>query len=103
MRKTLQVLAALFALLLISGFASIPQASGATLVVLDRSGQPVTRITDGDSIRLRLSLPAAVTNSQTYTFRLDDLSSSVGTCEIASGSSCETDAFAALGWHWDAG
>ena len=103
MRRILQVLTVLFALLSASGFALLPQASGASVDVLDRSGQPVTRITDGDTVRLRLTLSTSVSTPQTYTFKLDNLDLSVGTCDIATGSSCETDAASSLGWHWDSG
>ena len=103
MRRTLQVLTVLFALLSAFGFAWAPRAPGAALEVLDRSGHPTTRITDGNTVRLRLTLPSPVSNPQTYTFKLDDLGLVIGTCEIASGSSCESDPFASLGWHWDPG
>ena len=98
-----RMLLVLIALLSASGFTSVPQAAGASVDVLDRSGQPVTRITDGDTIRLRITFSSPPANSQTFTFKLDDLSVSVGTCDIASGSSCETDAASALGWYWDSG
>ena len=58
MRRTLLVLTVLFVLYSTSGFVSPRQVAGAALEVLDRSGQPATRITDGDTVSLRLTLPA---------------------------------------------
>ncbi len=103
MWRTLLVLAALFALLAGSGFAFLPQSRGGSVEVLDRSGQPAARITDGDTIRLRLTLDAPGSSTQTYQFKLDDLGLSVGSCDISSGSTCQTDAIPALGWYWDPG
>ena len=103
MWRTLLVLAAFFALLSTSGFAAPPQPSAATVVVLDRPGQPTARITDGDTVRLRLVLSSPVSGSQSYTFKLDNLGLAVGTCDIVAASSCETDPAPSLGWHWDPG
>jgi pimeloyl-ACP methyl ester carboxylesterase len=102
MRRMFLVLTALFALSSASGFALAPQVSGASVEILDRSGKVATRITDGDTIRLRVALPSVASSPQNYTFKLDETSATVGTCQLGSGSSCETDAFEALGWHWDA-
>jgi pimeloyl-ACP methyl ester carboxylesterase len=103
MRRTLLVLTALFALFPTLGLARRPETPGAAVKLLDRSGQPATSITDGDTVRLRLTLPGPVSTPQTYTFKLDDLDLAIGTCDIASGSTCQTDAAPALGWHWDPG
>jgi pimeloyl-ACP methyl ester carboxylesterase len=102
MRHTLQLFIAFVILGPFFGLRGYPADTSSGVEILDRSGSPVTHITDGDTIRLRLTLPAAG-SPQTYTFRLDDLDLVVATCEVASGSSCQTEPVLSLGWHWDAG
>ncbi|MGZ6315896.1 MAG: esterase/lipase family protein, partial [Anaerolineales bacterium] len=103
MRRTLQVLTALFILFYLCAFGSYRQDSGNAIVLLDRSGKPATRITDGDTVRLQLSVAQPVTSPQTYTFKLDNSDLAVSTCSISTGTTCQSDPVLSLGWHWDAG
>lgn len=78
------------------------QASEARITVLDRDGQAVTEITDGDSIRLQITLSQVVETQETIQFTIGDASLPVGSCVIpSSNDSCTTDLFATLGWYWD--
>ncbi len=79
------------------------QDSANAVVLLDRSGKPATRITDGDTVRLQLSVAQPLTNPQTYTFKLDNSDLAVSTCSISTGTTCQSDPVLSLGWHWDAG
>jgi pimeloyl-ACP methyl ester carboxylesterase len=83
-----------------SGHAQTPPAS---LLILDRDQKAVTRITDGDQIRLQISLGARTNETVTAEFHLEDASPSFANCEISTDASqCETAPFSALGWHWQA-
>src|SRR5512140_2825702 len=103
MKRTLQRLTILFTSIWLCGFSSPGQPPAGTLELLDRTGQPTTRITDGDTVRVRLTLVAAVADPETFTFKIDDMNVSVGACELSAGATCQTDPASALGWHWDPG
>jgi pimeloyl-ACP methyl ester carboxylesterase len=80
------------------------QTSPASILILDRDQKPVTRITDGDQIRLQIGLGAKTNESVTAEFRLEAASASFASCEIPTGASqCETAPFSASGWHWQSG
>ena len=85
----------------ISGF--IPnQQNTASLSVLNLEDQPVTQLTDGDTIHIRVTLPNPVTEQQKINFQLGDSSTIVSSCVITSGkTSCTTDPFPSLGWSWE--
>jgi hypothetical protein len=94
-------------LILVLAISAIPiltpraQTDNALITVLDRSGQSVTRITDGNTLRLEITLPQASPADQTITFTLDGGREAVGACTISAGKDgCQTDPFHALGWHW---
>jgi len=99
MRRTFYLILFL-SMLIVSGFAPWSQNTTA-LVVLNRNSQPVTAITDGNVIKLQITLAQAATQPATISFSLDD-GSVVGSCVVAGGQpGCTTDSFYALGWHWD--
>jgi hypothetical protein len=107
MRRILRVLSAFAAVIVVfflAGFGTVPVAADAVVTVLNRSGQATTRITDGDTLRLQVTLSQKTTQPRTITFTLGEHGLAVGSCTVAaSGNSCQTDPFPSLGWHWDAG
>ncbi len=102
MRKLLLVLIIFLNTFFIQGFSSTSQSNQATITILNRANQVTTQITDGDTIRIQITLPQAVSAQETITFILGDISLAGGSCIITSGNkSCTTDPFTSLGWHWD--
>lgn len=102
MRKLLLAILSLN-ILFVQGFSVQAQSNQAIVTILNRTNQATTKITDGDSIRIQLTLPQAVSTQETITFSVNDLSLTGGSCIITSGNkSCTTDSLLALGWHWDA-
>jgi pimeloyl-ACP methyl ester carboxylesterase len=102
MRRILLVLNGMIIIFSLYGFGSGRQASNANVIILNRSGQPTSRITDGDTIRLQVKLSQALTQQGSVTFTLGHQGVAVGSCIIpAGGVTCQTDAFPSLGWHWD--
>ncbi|MBI5650783.1 MAG: alpha/beta hydrolase [Chloroflexi bacterium] len=76
-----------------------PARAQAALVVLDKANQPIAKLTDGDSIKLKATV-AQVNQPTQVAFTLDD-GARVSECTIAGGGmSCETASFATLGWAW---
>lgn len=101
MRRTLLTLTVLLSLLSVSGFNPFQQSN--TLAILNRAGQPTAQITDGDTLKLQITLSQSVTQQENITFTLGDQSTPVTACVIPSGNTtCTTEAFSALGWHWSA-
>lgn len=102
MHRLIRFLFVLLSLPALYGFSSERQTAANAIIILDRNGQPVSNLTDGNNIRLRVTLPQAAAQTETITFLLDD-DTPVGSCVAASGeSTCESDLFPALGWYWDA-
>ena len=86
----------------VQGFSVQSQSNRAIVTILNRTNQATTKIMDGDSIRISITLPQAVSTQETMTFALNDVSLSGGSCIITSGNkSCATDSLASLGWYWD--
>ena len=100
-----KTLAVLIVSLVVSAFPVLTpraQIKNPHITVLDRSGQSVTRITDGNTLRLEITLPGPTPSDQTITFTLDE-SETAGDCTVATGKTgCQTDPFPALGWYWGA-
>jgi pimeloyl-ACP methyl ester carboxylesterase len=70
-------------------------------MVLDREESPVSTITDGDQIRLKIALGESANSTLAVSFTLKSTASSIGACTIpAGGDECQTEPFASLGWHW---
>jgi len=75
--------------------------SAAQLLVLGNDGTPLTRLTDGDMVRLQLTLPEPSSQALPVAFSLEASDQPLVGCTIAEGSSdCMTEAFATLGWYW---
>jgi len=68
MRRDFLALTVLFSLLFVSGFAPLQQSN--TISILNRSGQPASQITDGDTIQIKVTLSQPVTQQETITFLL---------------------------------
>lgn len=103
MRRAFLTLTVLFSLLSLSGFAPLPQSGETTIAIINRAGQPTVQITDGDTLKLQITLSQSVTQQENITFTLGDQSAPVAACVIPNGNTtCTTEAFSALGWHWDA-
>jgi pimeloyl-ACP methyl ester carboxylesterase len=80
------------------------QVSAGEITVLDRSRSPVSRITDGDQMRLRIMLAEDVQEPLPFQFTLDGAGPTIANCTIPAGSDqCETEPFTSLGWHWQHG
>ena len=80
------------------------QATDALLTILDKDGKSVVQLTDGDTVRLRLELPAKLAQETAVSFRLLSLDVEVAGCTIQAGrSGCESEPFASLGWFWNPG
>jgi len=102
MRNLLLVVIVFLNTFFIQGFSSTAQSSEATIIILNRANQATTQIMDGDTIRIQITLPQAVSAQETITFTLGNILVAGGSCIITSGSkSCTTDSFTSLGWHWD--
>jgi pimeloyl-ACP methyl ester carboxylesterase len=81
-------------------FVMVQQVGDATITVLNRANQATTQITDGDSLQLQITLSQPATQQQDIHFLFDD--TTVGACLIPNGgTTCKTDRFSALGWHWN--
>ena len=77
------------------------QAGQPELALLDRSDEPVTSITDGDEVRLRIRLPENALAAAAVAFALPDSGAFSTGCTIEAGSDqCVSPAFHALGWYW---
>lgn len=95
-------------ILLVGVILSIPapargalQPGPAEIEVLGADGSPVNRITDGNTIRLRLVLPQPSGADRSVPFMLAGRRSPIATCPLARGEgSCETEALFSLGWYW---
>lgn len=102
MRKRALFFIVLLVVLSTQAFGPPRQVDESNILLLNRANQATTKITDGDSIRVQVTLPQAVSIQQTVTFTFDNVSLTVGSCLITSGkTSCTTDLFSALGWYWD--
>ena len=94
----------LLGILLVIAARAYPQGAveqGATLVVLNRTGEPIAAITDGDLLSLKVQLARAVARPTGVTFGLEGASRPAASCTIASGeNTCTSAALHALGWYW---
>jgi triacylglycerol esterase/lipase EstA (alpha/beta hydrolase family) len=100
MRKRALCFIVLLVMLTTQAFALAQQTAETKIIVLNRANQPTTQIIDGDSIQLQITLPQSAAQQQNIDFLFDD--TTVGACLIPSGgTTCKTDAFPSLGWHWN--
>jgi pimeloyl-ACP methyl ester carboxylesterase len=105
MRKIITVLLLLpvaFALMRtppVHGQAGLPQ-----ILLLDRDGDPVTSIVDGNQVSLRIRLDEDTGEETRVAFTTPNVDGPLAECVIQTGSdSCDTPPVHALGWYWDPG
>jgi pimeloyl-ACP methyl ester carboxylesterase len=105
MRKIITVLLLLpvaFALMRtppVHGQAGLPQ-----ILLLDRDGDPVTSIVDGNQVSLRIRLDEDTGGETRVAFTTPNVDGPLAECVIQTGSdSCDTPPVHALGWYWDPG
>jgi len=97
-------LLAIWALVLADRTVARSQASSPEVLILNSSNIPLDHLTDGDVIRLQVILPEDATQPTGVRFRLAGLEAVQAECTIESGRDrCQTELFAALGWHWGPG
>ena len=99
-----KLLAFCFILALSLGLArpAYGQSTGAQITLLDKLGQPITSIIDGDTISLRIGLVDPLTSTAQVEFLLSGVDAPIADCRIAIiGRSCESAPFSALGWYWN--
>ena len=73
------------------------------VVILDVHNTPLTTLIDGNSIRVKISLPQAASASTAVDFQLEGLTAPIASCTILAGQdTCQTAIFPALGWAWAA-
>jgi pimeloyl-ACP methyl ester carboxylesterase len=97
------LLLALTTVSLASALSPMPASASSTgtLEVLGPDGAALSRMTDGDTVHLRLTLAEASSNALPVQFSLGVGGPIVGTCSIAAqATACETDPLTALGWYW---
>src|SRR5215213_6970280 len=90
-------------LLSVQAFVPAQQDSAANITILNRASEVITALTDGDGIRVQITLAQPAPQQQAVTFTLDDTSLPAGSCDVQSGDrTCTTDLFPSLGWYWNA-
>jgi pimeloyl-ACP methyl ester carboxylesterase len=97
------LLLTLAAISLASALAPAPAVASSTgkLEVIGLDDSALGRITDGDTVRLRLTLVEPSGISLPLEFSLGSDGPLVATCAIAAqATACETEPFATLGWYW---
>ena len=81
--------------------APVNASSSGKLEVIGLDGSALSRITDGDTVRLRLTLAEPSVVSLPFEFSLGSDGPRVATCTIAAqATACESEAFITLGWYW---
>lgn len=82
--------------------ASPLQQNQPALAILDKNGASISKLTDGDAIRLEVKIANAVDQPTAISFTLNPDNIVVAECTIAkSTNTCRTDSFSALGWYWN--
>ncbi|HEY5670096.1 MAG TPA: alpha/beta fold hydrolase [Anaerolineales bacterium] len=79
------------------------QGSSPEVILLNNRGIPIDHITDGDEIRLRVTLPQSAEQPMQVSFTLVGSETPLGECNIERGQDrCDSLSFNTLGWYWDA-
>lgn len=95
---------AVMALAVISRSPTDLASSTGRVEVLDRQGAPANRLTDGDTIRIRVTLAQPPIQATPIDLWLDGDARPVAQCSIAAGMpNCTTEEMTALGWYWAEG
>jgi pimeloyl-ACP methyl ester carboxylesterase len=95
-----------FGLLLLAVFGMIlpvhSQAQGVQITAYDKAARPITSLTDGNQISLKIDLAAAVPAAAQVEFILPGINAPVADCSIPAGErTCQSQKFSTLGWYWD--
>lgn len=78
-----------------------PQQTLPGLVVLDRNGAVISKLTDGDSIKLQIKIASPAAQPIPISFNTSPDNIIIADCMIAQASdTCQTELFASLGWYW---
>jgi len=78
------------------------ETPGASVTILDKKGEAITQLTDGDTIRIRLEVPSKAEQQTLVSFRLIGLDQDITECTLQVGQSgCVSGSFASLGWFWN--
>src|SRR5215207_3170641 len=102
MRKMLLIAIVLLNILSVEGFTRVKQ-SAPNITILDRENKATAHITDGDGVRVQITLSQPVSQQENIIFTLGETSLPAGSCVVTNGdTTCTTDLFASLGWYWDA-
>jgi pimeloyl-ACP methyl ester carboxylesterase len=76
--------------------------SAGQMQVLSQDGNPISRLTDGDTVRLRLTLPEPSSQATPVVFSFEGDGYPLAECTIPQNEAgCDSGSFAALGWYWD--
>ena len=102
MKKASHAALLFFLFILSTGVPNVYSQNGAAqMSLLDRSGEEVTSIVDGNRVSLRVELGAGEDAGGQVSFRFTDITKPIAECTIQPGAnSCETASFPALGWYW---
>ena len=74
------------------------------LVLRNRVGTEITSLTDGDQVKLNVTLTTAATKTTEITFELVPGNKAVAKCTISGGAkTCDSESISALGWFWSEG
>ncbi len=74
----------------------------AEVTLSNRDGDAISRLTDGNLIRLTIELPKPVDEETVLSFYLDEDTHHLVDCQIPTGDRrCTTAAIGTLGWYWD--
>jgi pimeloyl-ACP methyl ester carboxylesterase len=72
------------------------------LTLFDEIGQPITSLTDGDNISLKIETADPFSGEIQVDFLLSGVDTPIASCRIlVIGGSCESAPFSALGWYWN--
>ena len=100
-KTTLLLFSVLLAFLTPFGLPETSQGAADRIEVLDQAGSPVTEITDGDQIQLRLVLAEKASQDIDVSFTLTSPQEIVANCQIRPGEAqCESTPLRSLGWFW---
>ena len=81
--------------------AAPPAQTQPGLAVLDKNNSPISKLIDGDAIKLRVKLAAPAEQATPISFRLEPDNVPLAECGVAKSSdACQTDELYALGWAW---
>ena len=79
-------------------------ANPATVVVLNPQGATLASITDGDAVKLKVTMSQVANIAVIASFTFADDQRQIGRCVIKrDNQSCETEVAPALGWYWGKG